>query len=178
MTGGDMRKAFILRNARELHRRRHQRSDAHIIGERVLGLPGEPRNDKDVSLEGRSSQLATGESERPLSRSLVRRFLRSLEFIKSWSACHEQHAVEEFAGGLALGGGGHDGTEEGDVAHVDDWRCLLRSPRGFMPWWWLARKRLRRTRYWVAASHEDRLRVRRPRAPLAIKGPRSFSSNT
>jgi alkylation response protein AidB-like acyl-CoA dehydrogenase len=48
MTGGDMRKAFIRMRANSIEGGTSEVM-RNIIGERVLGLPGEPRNDKDVS---------------------------------------------------------------------------------------------------------------------------------
>ena len=46
----------------------------NILGERVLGLPGEPRTDKDAALEGRPPQLRPspafsdfGETDTPMS---------------------------------------------------------------------------------------------------------------
>lgn len=47
MTGGDMRKAFIRMRANSIEGGTSEVM-RNIIGERVLGLPGEPRNDKDV----------------------------------------------------------------------------------------------------------------------------------
>jgi alkylation response protein AidB-like acyl-CoA dehydrogenase len=48
MTGGDMRKAFIRMRANSIEGGTSEVM-RNIIGERVLGLPGEPRNDKDVA---------------------------------------------------------------------------------------------------------------------------------
>ena len=48
MTGGDMRKAFIRMRANSIEGGTSEVM-RNIIGERVLGLPGEPRVDKDVS---------------------------------------------------------------------------------------------------------------------------------
>ena len=47
MSGGDMRKAFIRMRANSIEGGTSEVM-RNIIGERVLGLPGEPRNDKDV----------------------------------------------------------------------------------------------------------------------------------
>jgi alkylation response protein AidB-like acyl-CoA dehydrogenase len=48
MTGGDMRKAFIRMRANSIEGGTSEVM-RNIIGERVLGLPGEPRSDKDVA---------------------------------------------------------------------------------------------------------------------------------
>jgi alkylation response protein AidB-like acyl-CoA dehydrogenase len=48
MTGGDMRKAFIRMRANSIEGGTSEVM-RNIIGERVLGLPGEPRNDKVVA---------------------------------------------------------------------------------------------------------------------------------
>ncbi|OYV65683.1 MAG: acyl-CoA dehydrogenase [Actinobacteria bacterium 21-64-8] len=48
MSGGDMRKAFIRMRANSIEGGTSEVM-RNIIGERVLGLPGEPRNDKDVA---------------------------------------------------------------------------------------------------------------------------------
>jgi alkylation response protein AidB-like acyl-CoA dehydrogenase len=48
MTGGDMRKAFIRMRANSIEGGTSEVM-RNIIGERVLGLPGEPRVDKDVA---------------------------------------------------------------------------------------------------------------------------------
>jgi len=48
MTGGDLRKAFIRMRANSIEGGTSEVM-RNIIGERVLGLPGEPRNDKDVA---------------------------------------------------------------------------------------------------------------------------------
>ncbi len=48
MTSGDMRKAFIRMRANSIEGGTSEVM-RNIIGERVLGLPGEPRNDKDVA---------------------------------------------------------------------------------------------------------------------------------
>jgi len=48
LTGGDMRKAFIRMRANSIEGGTSEVM-RNIIGERVLGLPGEPRNDKDVA---------------------------------------------------------------------------------------------------------------------------------
>ena len=48
MTGGDARKAFIRMRANSIEGGTSEVM-RNIIGERVLGLPGEPRNDKDVA---------------------------------------------------------------------------------------------------------------------------------
>ncbi len=48
MTGGDMRKAFIRMRANSIEGGTSEVM-RNIIGERVLGLAGEPRNDKDVA---------------------------------------------------------------------------------------------------------------------------------
>jgi alkylation response protein AidB-like acyl-CoA dehydrogenase len=48
MSGGDMRKAFIRMRANSIEGGTSEVM-RNIIGERVLGLPGEPRSDKDVA---------------------------------------------------------------------------------------------------------------------------------
>jgi alkylation response protein AidB-like acyl-CoA dehydrogenase len=48
MTSGDMRKAFIRMRANSIEGGTSEVM-RNIIGERVLGLPGEPRSDKDVA---------------------------------------------------------------------------------------------------------------------------------
>ena len=58
MTGGDMRKAFIRMRANSIEGGTSEVM-RNIIGERVLGLPGEPRNDKDVSWKDVPAELVT-----------------------------------------------------------------------------------------------------------------------
>src|ERR1039458_9389130 len=54
---------------------------------------------------------------------------RSLELVETRSTGHQEHDVKEFAGALAPRGGGHDGAEDCDLAHVNHRRTHLVTDR-------------------------------------------------